>query len=281
MRHRIIFGIGPGFLLSAMFLVACRDINSVQARLDFRTAVVDDQAAAVKRWLDQGFDPNEQPTGECSTPLAIAVLHGNYEIIGLILDHGVNINAAASSNGQTVLHCVAALEQDAPEMTSYLLQRGAEVNVAGEDGMTPLMLASARGDVETVRALLTVSPDLELRTADGKTAIDLAAAANHREVVSLLRLAGARTTLRPPGQEEEETGATGLNAIATENGLIMLGETYEDAQPKLDTGVRLDLKMVSPTRNVEIRRFNNQTYRLTYERDGKTGPFRLIRIEVQ
>jgi hypothetical protein len=38
---------------------------------------------------------------------------------------------------------------------------------------------------------------------------------------------------------------------------------------------------VSPVRNVEIRRFVSQTYRLTYEREGKTGPYRLVRIEIQ
>jgi ankyrin repeat protein len=281
MRRRFSCGIGVGFLLAAALAAACQNTNSVQARQDFRTAILEEQVSAVQRWLDQGIDPNEQPVEDCSTPLGLAVLRGNYEIIGLILDHGANINAAASPNGQTVLHCIAALDQDSPEMIDYLLQRGAEVDVTREDRMTPLMLASARGHVETVRVLLSASPDLELRSAAGKTAIDLAAAANHPEVVSLLRTAGARPTLPPPGSGEEMTGETGLTSIATENGLIMLGETFEEAQAKLDTGTRLDLKQVSPVRNVEIRRFVSQTYRLTYEREGKTGPYRLVRIELQ
>ena len=281
MRRRFSCGLCVGFLLAAALAAACRDTNSPQARQDFRTAILEEQVAAVQRYLEQGLDPNEQPVEDCSTPLGLAAVRGNYEIIGLILDHGANINAAASPNGQTVLHCIAALDQDSPEMIDYLLQRGAEVDVTREDRMTPLMLASARGHVETVRVLLSASPDLELRSAAGKTAIDLAAAANHPEVVSLLRTAGARPTLPPPGSGEEMTGETGLTSIATENGLIMLGETFEEAQAKLDTGTRLDLKQVSPVRNVEIRRFVSQTYRLTYEREGKTGPYRLVRIELQ
>jgi hypothetical protein len=273
--------IGLALFLAVALMSACRDPNSAASREDFRTAIQEDQVASVKRWLDQGHDPSEQPTETCSTPLAIAVLRGNYEIIGLLIDHGANVNAAASPNGQTVLHCVAALDQDAPEMVTYLLQRGAEVNVAGEDRVTPLMLASAGGHAETVKVLLTARPDLELRSAAGKTAIDLAAAADHADVVSLLRLAGARVTLPPPGLEQEVAGPNGLNSIATENGLIVLGETFEDAKAKLDTGTQIDLKQVSPTRNVEIRRFNSQTYRLTYDRDGKTGPFKLVRIELQ
>lgn len=273
--------ISLGLALAAALPAGCQNPNSAQARQDFRTAILEEQVASVQRWLNQGLDPNEQPVEDCSTPLGLAVQRGNYEIIGLILDRGANVNAPASPNGQTVLHCVAAFDHDSPEMTGYLIQRGAEVDVTREDRMTPLMLASARGHLETVRALLTASPDLELRSAAGKTAIDLAAAARHPEVVSLLRAAGARPTLPPPGSEEETTGETGLTSIATENGLIMLGETFEEAQPKLDTGTRIDLKQVSPVRNVEIRQFNNQAYRLTYEREGKTGPFRLVRIEIQ
>ena len=281
MNPRFASGAFAVCMLGVVLTSACRDPNSAAARQDFRTAVLEDQVATVKRWLDQGLDPNEQPAEECSTPLAVAVLRGNYQVISLIIEHGVNVNAPASPNGQTVLHCVAALDQDAPELTGYLIQSGADVNAAGEDRVTPLMLAAARGHAETVKALLAGSPDLEARSAAGKTAIEIAAAANRTDVVSLLRLAGARLALPPPGPESEPTGQTGLISIDTEKGMILLGETFEEAQSKLETGARIDFKQASPTRNIEVRRFNNQTYRLTYERDGKTGPYRLIRIEVQ
>ena len=281
MNWRFASGAFAVSLLIVVVTSACRDPNSAAARQDFRTAVLEDQVATVKRWLDQGLDPNEQPAEECSTPLAIAVLRGNYQVISLIIEHGGNINAPASPNGQTVLHCLAALDQDAPEMAGFLIQSGADVNAAGEDRVTPLMLAAARGHAETVKVLLAASPDLEARSAAGKTAIELAAAANRADVVSLLRLAGARLALPPPGREEEPTGQTGLISIDTEIGMIMLGETFEAAQSKLETGVRIDFTQVSPTRNTEVRRFNSQTYRLTYDRDGKTGPYRLTRIEVQ
>lgn len=274
-------GVGPALLLSVSLTAACRNANSTAAHQDFRTAIEEEQVAGVQRWLDDGLDPNEQPTEECSTPLALAVLRGNTDIIRLILEHGGTINAAASPNGQTVLHCVAAVERDAPDLVGFLLESGADVNAAGEDRVTPLMLAAARGHAETVQVLLAASPDLEVRSAAGKTAIELAAASNHPEVVSLLRLAGARLALPPPAQQDALSGQTGLISIATTNGMIMVGETYDEARPKLETGTRLDLKQVSPTRNIEIRSFNNQTYRLTYDRDGKTGPYRLVRIEVQ
>jgi hypothetical protein len=268
-------------LLAAFAAVGCRNANSAAAHQDFRTAVQDEQVATVARWLDQGLDPNEQPAEDCSTPLALAVLRGNTEIARLILEHGGNINAAASPNGQTVLHCVTARDQEAPDMVGLLIENGADVNAVGGDRVTPLMQAAARGHAETVKLLLDAHPDLEAQSAAGKTAIELAAASNRAEVVSLLRLAGARMALPPPGPQEDLAGQTGLVSIATENGMIMLGETFDEAREKLESGTRLDFTQLSPVRNIEIRRFNNQTYRLTYEREGKTGPYRLIRIELQ
>ncbi len=270
-----------GLFVAVALNGGCRNANSTAAHEDFRAAIQDDQVATVQRWLDQGLDPNEQPAEDCSTPRALAALRGNTAVIRLILEHGGNINAPASPGGQTVLHCVASREQDAPEIASLLIASGAEVNVAGEDGVTPLMLAAARGHAETVKVLLEARPDLEARSVAGKTAIELAAAANRTEVVSLLRLAGARLALPPPSMQEDVTGQTGLVSIATDAGMILLGETFEEARQKLETGTRLDFKQASPTRNIEIRRFYNQTYKLTYDRDGKTGPYRLIRIEVQ
>jgi ankyrin repeat protein len=271
-----------GLLVAAGALcVACKNVNTPESRQDFRAAIQEEQVATVRRYLDQGLDPNEQPTENCSTPLALAVMGGNNEIIGLLLDHGANLNTPASPNGQTVLHCVAAYEQDAPEMTAYLLQAGADANVVGEDRMTPLMLAAARGHAETVKVLLTAHPDLEARSAAGKTAVEMAAAANRSDVVKILRQAGAKLALPPPSDQDDLAGNTGIISISTEKGLIAVGETFDEARERLETGTRVDFKQVSPTRNIEIRTFNNQTYRLTYERDGKTGPYRLVRIEPQ
>eukprot|EP00854_Cymbomonas_tetramitiformis_P012845 gene12845-15179_t len=55
----------------------------------------------------------------------------------------------------------------------FLLELGAEVDVAAADGRTPLMLAAELGMVPAVEALLAAepSPDLTLRDADGCTAL--------------------------------------------------------------------------------------------------------------
>jgi len=88
MNTRFAHGIRYALLLSVVVTAACRDPNSAAARQDFRTAILEDQTETVRRWLDQGLDPNEQASQACSTPLTLAVMRGNSEIIGLILEHG-------------------------------------------------------------------------------------------------------------------------------------------------------------------------------------------------
>lgn len=270
-------GMGAALVQSA----ACRNPNSASARQEFRTAILEDQVETVRRWLDAGLDPDEQPAEACSTPLALAVIGGNPEVVRLLVDHGANINGPASPDGQTVLHCAAALEEDAGDMVGMLLQGGADVNATDNGHTTALMLAAVGGRVETVKALLAARPGLEARSSTGQTAAELALAANQAEVVDLLRRAGARLALPATPDEDAAAGSSGLTSIMTNEGLIMLGETFEEAQPKLETGTRLDMKQESPTRTVELRRLNNQTYRLTFDRDGKTGPYRLVRIDLQ
>jgi len=60
-------------------------------------------------------------------------------------------------------------------------------------GETPLMVAAARGDRETVQALLEAHPDVNLESrSSGLTAIRMAAMNGHAEIVELLKNAGAK-----------------------------------------------------------------------------------------
>ena len=72
--------------------------------------------------------------------------------------------------------------------------------------------------------------------------------------------------------------STSVSSIPTSAGSIQLGETWDDALPKLNTGNRLSAAFAGPDRAVETRRFDGQTYQLTFERhDG--GPLKLTGIE--
>ena len=68
-----------------------------------------------------------------------------------------------------------------------LLEREADVDATAEKGATALMLASASGHTEVVRLLLEWEADIDLQEKeDGFTALLLASATGHTEIVKLL-----------------------------------------------------------------------------------------------
>ena len=270
----------PCMALSAAVLlsIGCRNINSSQARQDFEAAIRDDQIDTVQRMLDAGFNPNQQTSGDCSTPLALSVIHGTADIATLLFEHGAQPDVPASPDGATALHCAANAEQEVPEMVALLLQNGADVNLVRRDGTTALMLAAARGHAETVRVLLAAGADVNARSEAGKTAVEMAADKKRTEVVKLLEGAGAKVAAPPAGPEAPQ-GIT-VTSVLTSAGMIVLGESWEDARPKIETGEHIDTFHQTPARSVETCRINGQVYRFIFERVG-TGPYKLARIEIQ
>ena len=78
------------------------------------------------------------------------------------------------------------------EIVRLLLQKGANVNVKGQDGFyTALMLAASGGHLGAVQALLEKGANV--RNEEGRAAV--AAAVFHPEVVKTLTDAGAKVTL--------------------------------------------------------------------------------------
>ena len=75
-----------------------------------------------------------------------------------------------------------------------LLSKGAAVNTSDRRGLTPLMWASASGNVELVRQLLESGAAVDRRANDGTTALMLASANGFTEVVRALLLRGADVT---------------------------------------------------------------------------------------
>lgn len=67
-----------------------------------------------------------------------------------------------------------------------LLEAGAEVNQANNNGKTPLMAAAQEGHEKVVKALLEAGADIEAKNKNGDTALTLAVKNDHLEVVKIL-----------------------------------------------------------------------------------------------
>jgi ankyrin repeat protein len=186
-------------------------------------AVLLGDRTAVENFLALGADPNE-PEPDGTTPLMRAV-HGQFPAIAELLIAASADVDATNAYGVTALY-IAARAGD-PVATRLLLAAGANANVSLPAGETVLMTAAKAGNADVVRALLTggnnipllqlaeqravalaaesagyaapTNPAVVTNYADvnarerwyGRTALMIAAAAGHREVVELLIEAGS------------------------------------------------------------------------------------------
>lgn len=142
--------------------------------------------------LDHGANPNVRARTE-ATPIMAAA---GAEVIALLLARGADARARSKTGDSPLME--AAVRGDVAA-ARLLLEHGAEVNAVDHRGYTPLLLAAQydREAPELVRLLLERGADLEA-TAEGETALSLAARRGETAVTRLLREAGAArvTTVR-------------------------------------------------------------------------------------
>src|SRR5688500_14683064 len=119
------------------------------------------------------------------TALMLAAYQGHTEVVRQLLAQGAEIN----HEGWTPLMYAAA--QNRIDIARILIGQGARINSTGDNGTTAMMMAAREGNLGMVLLLLEHGADPNLRNHDGQTALGLARAQEKREVVELLRRAGA------------------------------------------------------------------------------------------
>ncbi len=128
------------------------------------------------------------------TPLHYAVQMRDAErIIPLFIGRGADANAQAD-DGLRTTPLLAAVEHsiDAPDkkgmikVIRLLVSLGAQMNMKGNDGQTPLAIAAARGDAPLVSALIEMGADPGAVVSGDKTLIDKARERGETEIVTVL-----------------------------------------------------------------------------------------------
>ncbi|KAF4627149.1 hypothetical protein G7Y89_g11008 [Cudoniella acicularis] len=123
------------------------------------------------------------------TPLSWAADKGNQSIVQMLIERGASLVARDSEYGNTPLHYVARSRNE--KIVELLLQHGANID-DHHGGSTALSLAAAIGHNEVVAMLLASKSDPNLRDIHyGCSPLHLAAGYGQRDVVSLLVKSGA------------------------------------------------------------------------------------------
>lgn len=113
--------------------------------------------------------------------LLLAATHNQVEIVKLFIDSGVN---PGSGNGQVVF---IAAQHGHVETMKYLLETvGFNVNIITKNGTTALHMASAFGHVNLVRYLIAQGANVNAIDNHGVTPLELATNNNHGNTVKVL-----------------------------------------------------------------------------------------------
>lgn len=110
----------------------------------------------------------------------LAALRGKLEIVAALVAAGADLDP----EGWTPL--IYAAFEGHTEIVRLLLQQDVDIDARAPNGMTALMAAARNGYAESVQLLMDEDADHEARTPQGQTAMDLAKAGKHTAVVEIL-----------------------------------------------------------------------------------------------
>lgn len=139
---------------------------------------------AVKSLLKGAADVNAAQ-GDGMTALHWAAMNGDAELAQMLIVAGANLKATTRLGGYTAVYLAA--QQGHAKVLEALIKGGADAKSGNANGTTPLMVASASGDVDTVRVLVEHGADVNAK--DGvreQTPVMYAAASNRAAVIEYL-----------------------------------------------------------------------------------------------
>lgn len=142
--------------------------------------------------LEKGADVNiTGKNGRSAFSVAVRNQKLDLSIIERLIKAGADINHKDKYGIQAV-HFAAANNL---EYLKYLVEKGAEINVATEDtGSTPLQIATQYDREKTVKYLLERGAEVNTKDAEGKTALNIALEEDNADVTLMLQAKGATAT---------------------------------------------------------------------------------------
>lgn len=173
--------------------------NARAARWNGETALMIAAGAgsldAVRSLALHGADVNTAEPRGGQTAMMWAAAEGHHDVVAGLVDMGANVNAA-SRTGFTPL-VFATVKDDVPSIKT-LLEAGANPNVALLSGAKPLIVAMQYRHTAAALALLEGGADINVRDRGGNTTLHLAAQAGDMNLVRALLDKHADPNARTP-----------------------------------------------------------------------------------
>ncbi|MHC5081687.1 MAG: ankyrin repeat domain-containing protein, partial [Planctomycetota bacterium] len=149
-------------------------------------AAAENNLSKVKALLAEGADPDSKH--QAFTALLFAAQNGHAAVAEVLVANGAEIDILGQEN---VTPLYMAAQNGHMDVARVLAERGADVNKARANGWTPLHLAAERADKGLAALLIAKGAVVDGKNQEGWTPLHLAAQGGHGEILRLLIAEGA------------------------------------------------------------------------------------------
>ena len=137
----------------------------------------------IETLIDLGANVNAQRTDDKVRPLISSVYWKNFMAVHLLLDHGADANIAGD-DGYTPLHI--AVTKGNQNLVKLFLEKNALVNTQNADGDSPLHTAVSKGFFYITKLLVKKGSNVNLQNKEGRTPLFLGVMNKHEQLIKLL-----------------------------------------------------------------------------------------------
>ncbi len=115
------------------------------------------------------------------SPLTLACYRGNNNVAMFLVENVCNVNVG-SENGTSLM---AATYKNREILVKYLLDFGADPNIADANGTTPIHYAVIMQNINIIKLLVKADADFTLKDGSGKTAKEYAEMSQNETIIEL------------------------------------------------------------------------------------------------
>lgn len=195
-RYMVVPSRGEAEMTIRQALQEMVQLNEGQPYTYTRDELVDMLDDALGQAQPAAAAPSSSQQATADLRLHEAILRGDIEAVGKLIEAGADLNTREPSGGSSPLITAATFGRT--EAAEALIEAGADLDLQNNDGSTALITAAFFAREEIVEALLAAGADKSIRNNTGSTALD-AVSGPFEEVRNIYDFVGA--ALAPYGLE--------------------------------------------------------------------------------